>query len=270
MEEIVEGDVSVARPPRGVDTKATTAAGTALPRTEVEPRPARRVEPQRAPRPAPARRQPATDRSWVLWAALAFAIAALIAIPLLLRDTEAPRDETRGREQAEDNSGPGGGNEGNSGEGAVDRGNVPDEWVQYDDPTTGYTLYHPPGWEQRPITESRVDFVDPATGSYLRVEWTQEPGDDVMARLEEIAAAFGDSHENYEEIDMAATEFQGHPAGLWEYTYEDGDAPLHAYNLQFVIGDAWGFALNLNTPEQEWEASQELWGAFQEGFRPPP
>ena len=44
---------------------------------------------------------------------------------------------------------------------------------------------------------------------------------------------------------------------------------LHAYNLQFVIGDAYGFALNFQTHEEDWEGSQNLWDAFQTTFQPP-
>ena len=46
---------------------------------------------------------------------------------------------------------------------------------------TGYGVEVPEDWQERPQAETRIDLVDPATGDYLRVEWTDQPGEDALA-----------------------------------------------------------------------------------------
>lgn len=265
-----------------VDTASPTAVAAApLATTAVE----ERAQPVPQPRPAPRTRSAATredrnDRSWVLWALLALGVAAVIAIAALSggddadgerdgrraaqaeqgRDDESQDDQSQG--DASDDAGAG-----TSEQGADD--SIASGWETYEDPTAGYTLQYPPTWEPRVRAENRIDFTDPSSGSYLRVEWTDEPGDDVMAKLEEIAAGFASRQSNYQEHQITETEYLGYPAGLWEYSYESRGAELHAYNLQFVIEDEWGFALNFQTREENWSESQELWEAFKTEFEPP-
>jgi hypothetical protein len=78
-------------------------------------------------------------------------------------------------------------------------------------------------------------------------------------------------HAGYEEIQLTPTTFaDSDNAGLWEYSYEEGGAALHAYNLQFVTSDgSYGFALNFQTTEDQWESSQDLWGTFMDSFEAP-
>jgi eukaryotic-like serine/threonine-protein kinase len=245
----------------------TTSAAPATP-TEVGTRPAPAPAPSPETRSEPrypiASRVPERDMRWA-WVALALALLALIVVPLWLanRDpAEEPRENRAGAGQGRDEDG--------GDTGTVDGSEpAPNDWVEYVDETTGYVVHHPEGWELRPADDTALDFVEPDTGSYLRVAWTDEPGDDVMARLEEIAASFAAENSNYAELQMAETEYQGFPAGLWEYSYEEDGAQLHAYNLQFVIGDEYGFALNFQTHEEDWASSQDLWETLRATFEPP-
>lgn len=256
---------------------AGTLAGTAVDESATEDTtspasPPGRVREQPRPQLAPAE----PDKTWVLWALLALGIAALIVLPMLLggngddasRDRDAGAAEVGSGEDAQTDE-----SNGSDGETAADESEdtaaVPADWDTYDDGATGYAVQHPPTWEPRARAANRIDFTDPSTGTYLRVEWTDAPGDDVMARLEEIAGDFGSRRSGYEQHQLTETEYLGYPAGLWEYSYEDGGASLRAYNLQFVIEDEWGFALNFQTREENWSDSQELWDALKAGFRPP-
>ena len=135
---------------------------------------------------------------------------------------------------------------------------------------TGYGVKVPTGWEERPQDESMIDLVDPATGDYLRVDWTDAPGEDALAAWEQQEAAFATSHEGYEQLQLKAVDYQDSPtAALWEYRWTEGDSPLRAYNLGFVTGDGeYGFALNFVTDESNFEASQPLWDHFMETFGP--
>lgn len=151
------------------------------------------------------------------------------------------------------------------------KASVPDGWSSYTDPKTGYTLAYPPGWQVQARDGTRTDFTEPSTGTYLRVDWTDEPGPSAQADWERQSKDFGARHSGYREIRIEPTQFQGSDnASLWEYSYSAGGATLHAYNLGFVLGDDYGFALNFQTREENWAPAQKLWEQLKAGFRSPP
>ena len=151
-----------------------------------------------------------------------------------------------------------------------DRGarGVPDDWVAHEVAQPGYTVYVPPNWDVRRRDGTRTDFVDPATGTYLRVDWTDEPGDSPEEAWRQQSKSFGAEKENYREISIEPTTYKGFDAALWEYTYREGGADLHAYNLGFVTGD-YGFALNFQAAESRWEADKAMFEQLKAGFEPP-
>ncbi|MDP9442488.1 MAG: protein kinase [Actinomycetota bacterium] len=142
---------------------------------------------------------------------------------------------------------------------------VPADWKTYTDPDTGYRVAHPPDWTIRDLDKTRTDFTDPATGTYLRIDWTDEPGESPEGAWQALSKSFGARKTNYREIRIEPTTYQGHRAALWEYTYDEGGTTLHAYNLGMVT-DEYGFALNFQTTQAGWEASQPLWEQLKAGF----
>ncbi|MDP9387395.1 MAG: hypothetical protein M3Q48_05555, partial [Actinomycetota bacterium] len=145
---------------------------------------------------------------------------------------------------------------------------VPADWTTYTDPKTGYVIGRPPGWEVRPLDGTRTDIVDPSTGSYLRVDWTDTPGDSPVAAWEAQSRSFGSRHDEYVEIRIEPTTFKGFDAAIWEYAYSSRGARLHGIDLGMVTG-RYGFALNFQTPEGLWEASQPTFEAFKASFVAP-
>lgn len=150
-------------------------------------------------------------------------------------------------------------------------GKVPAGWTTYTDEKTGYTVAHPEGWRIKRPGGNRTDFTDPKTGSYLRVDWTDEPGESAQDAWKEQSENFAEDHANYREIRIEPTTFAGSDnASLWEYSYTGGGAALHAYNLGFVLPNKeYGFALNFQTREDQWAASQPTWEQLKAGFTPP-
>lgn len=148
---------------------------------------------------------------------------------------------------------------------------VPAGWTTFTDPRTGYTVAHPEGWRIQNRTGNRTDFTDPTTGTYLRVDWTDTPGESAQADWERQSDAFGAKQQNYREIRIEPSPFAGSTnSSLWEYSYTAGGAALHAYNLGFVLPDkTYGFALNFQSREDRWAASQPLWEQLKAGFAPP-
>lgn len=103
--------------------------------------------------------------------------------------------------------------------------------------------------------------MDPQTGDYLRVDSVAEPGDDPVAAWEAASAGFADRYEDYEELRIEGTDYQGFDAAIWEYTYQG----LHASNLGFVT-DSSGYALNFQTAAERWDERQDIRRAFEAGF----
>ena len=147
---------------------------------------------------------------------------------------------------------------------------VPAGWETYTDPEHGYTVSHPPGWQITPDTSgpNSIDIEEPGTGTYMRIAWTDTPKPDPQAEWERYSQEFAASHDNYETIQITPTTFKGYEASLWEFTWSEGDADLHAYDLAFVTGD-YGYALNFVAREANWESSKGLFEAFKASFEPP-
>ncbi|HEX2057457.1 MAG TPA: serine/threonine-protein kinase [Actinomycetota bacterium] len=240
LEAALAGDVAVAEPPVAAPTPG---APTTAPAAPVPARP-------RRPRVRP-----------LLGLAAAAALVVLVGLVVLVSsllgdDPEAERDRGPRRNQAAGGDRP--------------REEAPvAELDTYEDPEAGYRVSYPAGWIVDPLGDTRTDFRDPATGAYLRMDWTPAPGDDPVAAWEAQSASFGSRHDAYRVIRIEPVTFQGFPAAEWEYTYVDGGAELHAINLG-VVTDTYGYALNFQTRAEDWEGSQALFDAIKESFVPAP
>ena len=156
---------------------------------------------------------------------------------------------------------------GDSGAGAEPPIDAPPGWVAYTDPTTGYRIAYPDGWEVVPRTETITDFRDPATGTYLRIDWTRDPPEDPVVDWQRQSESFAERHQGYEELRIEPVAYRDYDSALWEYRYRAGGRVLHAYNLGFDTG-AYGHALNFQTRQENWEESQGLFETFMQVFEP--
>ena len=145
---------------------------------------------------------------------------------------------------------------------------IPAGWIAYQDPSGRYRVAHPPGWSVVPRTDTITDFRDPATGSYLRVDWTDTPKEDPAQDWREQAVVFARNHANYQELGIGPTTYRDYNAAVWEFTYGSGTT-VHATNLGFVTSGR-GYALLFQTPEAIWASSQGLNQQFRDAFRPMP
>lgn len=202
-----------------------------------------------------------TDRSPWLWllglAALVLVVGVLVAVNASKEREPQERagNAAQGQQQGNDDD--------------TGTAEAPEGWTQYEDPTTGYSIAYPEGWsiEEGRGTSQSVDFVDPDSGAYMRVDWTDTPGDSAQAAWEAQEPDFESSHANYERITMEETTFQDYEASHWEYTWGD-DVTYHAVNLGFVTGD-YGFALNYQAPESSWADLQDDFEQIRDSFVAP-
>ncbi len=159
------------------------------------------------------------------------------------------------------------GGDGQQAQPAGESATVPADWVPYADPATGFTISHPPGWTVE-VDGSLTDFVDPATGAYLRVDHVEPPGPSPEGAWLDFEPRFAAEHAGYRRIRIEPTTYAGFPAAIWEFTYGGGGARQRAVDLGFVTG-RYGFALNFQTPEADWDRLQPVFDAFKAGFKAP-
>ena len=218
-------------------------------------------------------------------------VTAVVALLLLLgtvgalawmADDDGPDDTAPVAEQPKDRSGPnkgsgGGGSDDSSGPSSDDdteidtssgSGTPPEGWTVYEEPTTGYSIAYPEGWQVEP-SDSSTDFTDPESGAYLRVDWTSPPGPSAVGAWEEYEPSFAADHAGYERIALEPTTFQGFEAAAWEFTWDERGETVHAVDLGFIVGDDYGFALNFVAPESQWDAFQDEFQTFQETYSAP-
>jgi len=144
---------------------------------------------------------------------------------------------------------------------------VPADWVPYADPVTGFTMSHPPGWTIA-VDGTITDFTDPATGANLRIDHVEPPGPSPEGAWYDLEPRFEAQHPGYRRIRIEPTTYAGFPAAIWEFTYGGGGARLRAVDLGFVT-PRYGFALNFQAPEAEWDRLQPVFESFKAGFRAP-
>jgi hypothetical protein len=286
LEQVANGQDSAAPPPPQTETAVApvappastaplTGAQTQVPVPALVPAPASarlRTEPRTrsAPASTPTRGRDNGPR-WLV--GLGFlAIAGLVAVLAF----GAVSDDPGGRDEQARGGGQGQAGGGAAQDDADDTDGVEDaadasglEWTEYEHEGTGFKIDYPEGWDiipDRGGTGVSVDFQDPASSTYMRVAWTNEPGADVVARLQDIAATFASDHVGYQELHLEATTFQDFDdAGIWEYLYTDG-TELHATNLQFT-NEEYGFALNFQSRAEDWDDVQTIREAFETSFK---
>lgn len=268
------GDVSASAP-------TEMAAPATATRIEDDPATATRSEPEPDPvrsrptvRPQPERH----ERPWLVWLGglVLLALLAALVIPNLGQDD--PDDASRARRdndnQAAGNPQPDDADERDEPsltedeESDTGQGGGAEGFNTYEASGVGYSISYPSEWDVDPLDTTRTDFKEPGSGRYLRIDYTETPGADAYGHIEEsLEESFSKRYPDYQRVQLTKTNFAGTDnAALWEYTYRG----QHAYNLQFVTADdEYGFALNFQTPEEEWQDSQPLWETFKESFRLP-
>ena len=209
------------------------------PMTAAAPTTATTAAPPVAPVAAPV--APRKRRWWPVVLLLLLAVAAAVVVALRDLDTDVP-----GVERPRDVPGV--------------------TFTTYTHPSQGWTAHYPEGWQVQVRSGSAVDFREPGTGRYLRVGFTDSPGNDAVAAWRAGAASFARTHGGYEEIRIEPADYRGYEAAVWEYRWRDSNL-LHAINLGFVTGER-GYALNFQTREPDWERSRDLFEAMKERFEP--
>jgi eukaryotic-like serine/threonine-protein kinase len=178
-----------------------------------------------------------------------------------------PEDGTQAGDDADDGDDPAADDATDADPGRLEipESDVPDGWQVVEGET--YRVAVPATWRERDGAGNLTDYVDPASGAYLRVDWTDDPAADPVADWEANEAGFAERQTDYQRIRLEPATYRGEDAALWEYTYRSGGAALHAVNLNLLSGDR-AYALNLQAPAGDWEEVGGLFPAIAGGFEP--
>jgi len=144
-------------------------------------------------------------------------------------------------------------------------------------PPVGYEMHRDPtrfrvaipaGWTERRSTGSYVDFLDPATGGFLRIDQTSTPKDDPVADWEAQEAAVAARLPDYSRVRIEAVDYGDWDAADWEFTWQGSSGQIHVLNRGFVTGPTRGYALYWSMPESAWESRLDEFSEVAASFRP--
>lgn len=142
-------------------------------------------------------------------------------------------------------------------------GTVPSGFRLHEDPT-GFSIAVPEGWTTERVS-TYVDFEDPASGRYLRVDQTTQPKGDPVADWIAQEQVVSQRLPNYQLIGIEGLDYRGWAAADWEFTY--GASGTHVLNRNVLTGPM-AYALYWSVPSGEWDQSQQLFDVFADTFVP--
>ncbi|THJ70988.1 hypothetical protein [Candidatus Frankia alpina] len=146
-------------------------------------------------------------------------------------------------------------------------------WVSYVDPDAGWSVAYPSTWQRRqgPGSPGNVDFVDPATGAFLRVGSVSQANTSAIGDWQRNEAGFVRSVQDYRRVRLAPSDGgDGTEQTDWEFGYRRSDGVMvHVLN-RGVVRNGHGYALYWHTREDLWLQDQALMHQLFGAFRPGP
>ena len=130
---------------------------------------------------------------------------------------------------------------------------------------TGFSVAVPAGWTAQRSSDTAVDLTDPSGSRFLRIDQTDEPGEDAKKRWQEVEKDFQDEVENYQRISIESVDYRGWEAADWEFTFGSN---THVLNRGFVPNENKGYALYMSSPEEQWAESRQIFDVAAATFSP--
>ncbi len=150
---------------------------------------------------------------------------------------------------------------------------APPGWSSYADPDAGWSVAYPTGWRRQagPGGPGNVDFMDPVSGSFLRVGSVRDANTSAIVDWQRNEAGFDRSVQDYRRVRLASSDGgDGTDQADWEFTYRRSDGVMvHVLN-RGAIRNGHGYALYWHTREDLWLQDQPLLRQLFETFRPGP
>jgi len=239
----------------------TVALERAVPET---PEPAPAVAPSPTPPPTPTGRRRGVAAVLLALAAVIVVAAVIVGAVLGSRpggttgnsSAPAPRSSKDAGHSSPSSTG-----------GAAATGVLPSGWHRYTNPSVGWSIGVPAGWQTQ-LQGSEVFLRDPAGGRYLQIDTKYPAGPSAKGAWEDQERSFQSSHSGYRRIRLENVAWRGYPdVADWEFTYTSGAVTLHAVDRGAVVSNR-GYGLFFQTHSDQWDSSQQLLQQLYHSFRP--
>jgi serine/threonine protein kinase len=145
-------------------------------------------------------------------------------------------------------------------------GAAPAGFTMYRDPS-GFSVAVPKGWSARQHSATAVDIKDPDSSAFLRIDQTSQPKSDPKADWERQEPSVKSRLPGYQRIRIDSVDYKSWPAADWEFTFGTSST-THVLNRGFVTDSSHGYALYLSTPDDQWNANQDVFQTAADTFNP--
>jgi eukaryotic-like serine/threonine-protein kinase len=137
-----------------------------------------------------------------------------------------------------------------------------------ENPQGHYAVAYPEGWNAR-VLNSRFNtaiFRDGKTERSFEIR-SQTPPAELLPASRDWEKTQRQRRDSYHLIGQNEGTYQGKPAVITEYTYQDKGERLHERHVNFAIGD-WGYSVVMTARGADWAAAdREVWRTVEQTFR---
>jgi hypothetical protein len=146
---------------------------------------------------------------------------------------------------------------------------LPAGWTLFTNRAGGpYTLGIPPGWDRSTRNGSTTELDEPGDGKRQFTVRSKSVANPLPSASEDYRAYASSTFDDYRELSFDENgQFAGRPAVVFQFEARiDGDL-IHVSHINFKAERA-GYLVEIHTPVDQWESSQELIRQFEQAFRP--
>jgi eukaryotic-like serine/threonine-protein kinase len=150
------------------------------------------------------------------------------------------------------------------------RPTVPAGFTRYTDPSDGFSLAIPAGWEPS-RNGSLVDFDDPTSGRFLRIDTTDTPQADPYENWVSYERQFSRTHSGYTNLGIRRVDYgqdRGWETADWEFRL----GSTHVLDRNILVSPRRAHAIYWSTPESLWATpeSRRIFDTAAATFEPAP
>ena len=179
--------------------------------------------------------------------------------------TKQPGDAGRGDEQS--TSGGDGSRDGS--EPTTQAANPPAGFREHRD-RLGFRVAVPSGWQRRLDGPTRVDFVAPSGGRFVRIDQRAQALPSAARAWRQAEPGVADSLPGYRRIRIDPVPHPRWDVADWEFTWQGGSGRIHVLN-RGIATETRGFAVYVSAPDATWDRQgQRLFDIVSRSFEPAP
>jgi eukaryotic-like serine/threonine-protein kinase len=148
---------------------------------------------------------------------------------------------------------------------------APTGFTRYTDPRDGFSLVIPAGW-RAVRRDTRVDFDDPSSSRFLRIDTSDTPLADPYQNWIDYERQFRQGKSDYQNLDIRRVRNyrpeEGWTTADWEFTL----GGTHVLDRNIRVSDARAHAIYWSTPQSQWDTAQsrQILQLAEQSFVPAP